>query len=52
MRGRISRFTNYLHEPISNLEFLGLATGTVANVALLLSVLHQQTAIHIQKGVI
>jgi hypothetical protein len=50
--GRISRFADHWQQAISNLEFLGLVTGTVANVTLLLSLLHHQTAISIQKGVI
>jgi hypothetical protein len=52
MLGRISRFAGHFQQAISNLEFLGLATGTVANVTLLLSLLHHQTAISVQKGVI
>jgi hypothetical protein len=52
MLGRISRFAGHFQQAISNLEFLGLATGTVANVTLLLSLLHHQTAISVQKGAI
>ena len=50
--GRISRFADNLQQAISNLQFLGLVTGTVANVTLLLSLLHHQTAISVQKGAI
>ena len=50
--GRISRFAGHFQQAISNLEFLGLATGTFANVTLLLSLLHHQTSANIQKGVI
>ena len=50
--GRISRFAGHFQQAISNLEFLGFATGTVANVTLLLSLLHHQTATSVQKGVI
>ena len=50
--GWISRFTLRLQQAISNLEFLGLATGTVANMTLLLSLLQHQTATSVQKGVI
>jgi len=50
--GRISRFADHLQQATSNLEFLGLVTGTVANVTLFLSLLHHQTAISVQKGVI
>ena len=49
---RILRFTDNLQQAISNFELLGLVTGTVANVTLLLSLLHHQTAINGQKGVI
>ena len=52
MLGRISRFAGHWQQAISNLEFLGLATGTVANMTLLLSLLHHQTATSVQKGVI
>ena len=50
--GRISRFAGHFQQAISNLEFLGLVTGTVANMTLLLSLLHQGTATSVQKGVI
>jgi hypothetical protein len=52
MLGRISRFAGNFQQAISNLEFLGLATGMVANVTLLLSLLPHQTATNVQKGVI
>ena len=52
MLGRISRFAGHWQQAISNLEFLGLATGTVANMTLLLSLLHHQTATSVQKGAI
>ena len=52
MLGRISRFADHLQQAITNLEFLGLATGMVANVTLFLSLLHHQTATSVQKGVI
>ena len=48
--GRISRFADHWQQAIANLEFLGLVTGTVANVTLLLSLLHHQTATNFQKG--
>ena len=48
--GRISRFAGHFQQAISNLEFLGLATGTVANVTLLLSLLNYQTGTSFQKG--
>jgi hypothetical protein len=50
MLGRISRFADRLQQAISNLEFLGLVTGTVAHVTLLLSLLYHQTATSFQKG--
>jgi hypothetical protein len=50
--GRISRFAGHFQQAISNLEFLGLATGMVANLTLLLSLLHHQTAASVQNGVI
>ena len=50
MLGRISRFAGHFQQAISNLEFLGLATGTVANVTLLLSPLNYQTGTSFQKG--
>ena len=52
MLGRISRFAGHWQQAIANLEFLGLATGTVANMTLLLSLLHHQTATSVQKGLI
>ena len=48
--GRISRFAGHFQQAISNLEFLGLAAGTIANVTLLLSLLNYQTGISFQKG--
>ena len=50
MLGRISRFAGHFQQAISNLGFLGLAAGTIANVTLLLSLLNYQTGISFQKG--